>query len=162
MSEKAAGYKHPPKSGQFKKGQSGNPGGRPKRKGPINIDFAQHLEEILDVKVNGQQRKMSAKEIELNRVLMKAMDKNKPDFKSIAYLLDLFEKFDCISRPAQCGGGVLVMPTNRYPMRMCLLIAVRYGLPETWTKSQIAWGRQQYNASKTERERLEESVGVFS
>jgi hypothetical protein len=32
---------------------------------------------------------------------MKAMDKDKPDFKSIAYLLDLFEKYDCISRPAQ-------------------------------------------------------------
>jgi hypothetical protein len=74
----SAGYKRPPKSGQFKKGQSGNPGGRPKRRGPIDVDFDQHLDEVFDVKVNGRQRKMSAKEIELNRVLMKAMDKNKP------------------------------------------------------------------------------------
>ena len=27
----SAGYRNPPKSGQFKKGQSGNPKGRPKR-----------------------------------------------------------------------------------------------------------------------------------
>jgi hypothetical protein len=151
-----AGYRRPPKSGQFKKGQSGNPGGRPKRSGPIDIDFDQHLEEVFDVKVNGRQ------EIELNRVLMKAMDKNKPDFKSIAYLLDLFEKYDCISRPVQSSGGVLTMPTNQYPFRMCTLIAERYGLPETWTKAQIAWGRKQYEATKTDRERLEESVGVFN
>lgn len=157
-----AGYKRPPKSGQFKKGQSGNPGGRPKRSGPIDIDFDQHLDEIFDVKVDGRQQKMSAKEIELRRVLMKAMNKNKPDFKSIAYLLDLFEKHDCISRPVQGGGGVLTMPTNLYPMRMCLLIAERYGVPETWTQAQIAWGRKQYEASKTDRERLEESVGVFT
>ena len=162
MSEEAAGYKRPPKSGQFKKGQSGNPGGRPKRNGPIYIDFDHHLDEVLDVKVNGRQQKMSAKEVELNRVLMKAMDKDKPDFKSIAYLLGLFEKYDCISRPAQDDGGVLVMPTNKYPMRMCLLIAERYGLPETWTKAQIAWGRKEYEATKTDRERLQESVGVFN
>jgi hypothetical protein len=67
MSEQAkdnepAGYKRPPKSGQFKKGQSGNPGGRPKRSGPIDIDFDQHLGEVFDVKVNGRQQKMSAKE----------------------------------------------------------------------------------------------------
>src|SRR3954466_9666547 len=113
MSEQAkdsepAGYKLPPKSRQFKKGQSGNPGGRPKRSGPVEVDFDQHLDEVFDVKVNGRQQKMSAKEIELNRVLTKAMDKNKPDFKSIAYLLDLFEKYDCISRRSvQGGGGVL-------------------------------------------------------
>jgi Family of unknown function (DUF5681) len=159
---KSAGYKRPPRSGQFKKGQSGNPGGRPKRSGPIDIDFDQHLDELFDVKVNGRRQKMSAKEIELNRVLMKAMDKNKPDFKSIAYLLDLFEKYDCISRPVQSGGGVLEMPTNQYPLRMCMLIAERYGLPETWTKAQIAWGRKQYEATKTDRERLKESVGVFT
>jgi hypothetical protein len=167
MSEQAkysepAGYKRPPKSGQFKKGQSGNPGGRPKRSGPLDIDFDQHLGEVFDVKVNGREQKMSAKEIELSRVLMKAMDKNKPDLKSIAYLLDLFEKYDCISRPVQGGGGVLTMPTDQYPIRMCMLIAERYGLPETWTKAQIAWGRKQYEATKTDRERLEESVGVFT
>ena len=162
MSEEIVGYKHPPKSGQFKKGGSGNPGGRPKRSGPIEIDFDQFRDQSFQVKVNGRQQTMSAKEIELNRVLMKAMDKNKPDFKSIAYLLDLFEKFDCISRPVQDVRSVLTLPTDKYPKRMCMFIAERYGFPETWTKAQIAWGRKQYESTKTDDERLRESVGVFT
>lgn len=32
LNREEVGYKKPPRSGQFKKGQSGNPGGRPKRK----------------------------------------------------------------------------------------------------------------------------------
>src|SRR5258707_15837767 len=55
----SAGYKRPPRSGQFKKGQSGNPGGRPKRSGPIDIDFDQHLHELFDVKVYGHRQKIS-------------------------------------------------------------------------------------------------------
>jgi len=76
--------------------------------GAAEDPFIVGLDELFEVKVNGRRQKMSAKEIELNRVLMKAMDKNKPDFKSIAYLLDLFEKYDCDAALMHDFSGIYV------------------------------------------------------
>jgi uncharacterized protein DUF5681 len=93
--EYAVGYKRPPKSGQFKKGQSGNPGGRRKKSGPVQVDVASILNETFRVSVGGRAQDMSAKEVAIRQVLKKALEKT--DFRSMAHLLSLFEKHGCVA-----------------------------------------------------------------
>jgi hypothetical protein len=157
--EESVGYKRPPKSGQFKNGESGNPGGRRKKNGPIKVDLDGIFSEVFPVKIAGQIRELSAKEVELRQILKKAVDKK--DFKSIAYLLDLFEKHGCIAETDKRTGGVLTLPTNSMPLRMAMLIAERHGFPEHWTKRNIAWGRKQFEATMTDQEREFEAAEII-
>jgi hypothetical protein len=76
------------------------------------------------------------------------------------HLLDLFEKHGCTDRPQT--GGVLTLPTNSMPTRMAYLILEKFQiLPEDWKKRHIAWGRKQYEATMTDREREYEAAGLF-
>ena len=156
--EEAVGYRRPPKSGRFKKGKSGNPGGRRKKNGLIKLDVEGILQEFFSVKVAGQTRTMSAKEVEIRQILKKAIEKK--DFRSIAYLLELFEKHGCIAEPENRRSNVISLPYH-IPRRMSLLLLERYGPPENWTKRRIAWGRKQYEATMTEQERLYEAAGII-
>lgn len=81
------GYKKPPKSGQFKKGQSGNPKGRPKgAKSPKNLVLALLTERIL-VKTQNGVRKMSKMDALLHKQAEKA---GKGDDKAFRVLLNLY------------------------------------------------------------------------
>jgi hypothetical protein len=151
------GYKRPPKSAQFKKGQSGNPGGRRKKSGSVQVDTAGIFDEMFRVNVGGRTQDMSAKEIEIRQILKKALEKK--DFRSMAHLLSLFEKHSCVAEPKM--SGVVALPTNKMPFRMALMIAEKYGLPEHWTKKQIAWGRKQFVATMTDLERECEAAGII-
>ena len=157
--EKPVGYKRPPKSGQFKKGQSGNPGGRRNKTGPIKVDLDSIYSEVFSVKMAGQTREMSAKEVEIRQFLKRAIDRK--EFKSTVHLLELFEKHGCVAQPVKRMGGTLTLPTNSMPFRMAMLIAERYGFPENWTKRHIAWGRKQFKATMTEQERQLEAEGIM-
>ena len=53
------GYRKPPKSGQFKKGQSGNPKGRTKGTKNLKTDLKEELSEKLIIKVAGEPQKVS-------------------------------------------------------------------------------------------------------
>ena len=67
------GYGRPPKATQFKKGQSGNRGGRRRKSGPIKIDPLRILDEVFPVRSGDQVKHMSAKEVELRRILKRAI-----------------------------------------------------------------------------------------
>jgi Family of unknown function (DUF5681) len=155
--EYAVGYRRPPKSGQFKKGRSGNPGGRRKKSGPVQVDATGIFDEMFRVNIAGRTQDMSAKEIEIRQILKKALEKK--DFRSMAHLLSLFEKHSCVAVPKT--SGVLTLPTNKMPFRMALMIAEKNGLPEHWTKKQIAWGRKQFEATMTDLERECEAAGII-
>jgi hypothetical protein len=155
--EYAVGYKRPPRSGQFKKGQSGNPGGRRKKSGPVQVDAGSIFNEVFRVSVGGRLQDMSAKEVEIWQILKKALEKT--DFRSMAHLLSLFEKHSCV--PVPKTSGVLTLPTNKMPFRIAFLVAEKYGLPEDWTKKQIAWGRKQFEATMTDLERECEAAGII-
>jgi hypothetical protein len=53
------GRRAPPRHSQFKKGQSGNPAGRPKKVASFKSDLAAELQEKLSIAENGKQRKIT-------------------------------------------------------------------------------------------------------
>ena len=75
MTDKYVGYGHPPEHGKFKKGQSGNPRGRPKKKleDPLDI-FGRVLKESAVVTVNGEKHIMSQQEILIRQLHKKASE----------------------------------------------------------------------------------------
>lgn len=152
----SVGYKRPPKPSQFKKGQSGNPGGRRRKVGPVRVDVDAILNETFSVSVAGRTQTMSAKEIEIRQILKRALEKK--DFRSIAYLIELFQKHGSVATEPK--SGVLTLPTNTIPSRMCDLLFAKHGHPDGWTKRQIAWARKIFEATKTEFEALCEAAGV--
>lgn len=98
------GYGRPPKKHRFKPGQSGNPGGRPKKEKP-----GQDLRTILDrigneeVEIGG--RTMTLREVELRALQHKAA---KGDVQASRHLMKLREQAGC-DQPKRTG-GVLVVP----------------------------------------------------
>jgi len=61
-SESEIGYGKPPKESQFKKGQSGNPRGRPKGSKNLNTLIKRELESRITIEQNGTKRKIRRKE----------------------------------------------------------------------------------------------------
>ncbi|MCX7307059.1 MAG: DUF5681 domain-containing protein [Afipia sp.] len=53
------GYRRPPKSGQFRPGQSGNPKGRKKRVANFKTDLTEELSETITIRENGRERRIS-------------------------------------------------------------------------------------------------------
>jgi len=85
------GYGKPPKSGQFKKGQSGNPKGRPKE----TKNTLQLVERVLNEKVSiregGAQREVTKIEAMVMRITQKAME---GDIKAMERLFKYSEEID--------------------------------------------------------------------
>lgn len=69
----AGGYKNPPKQSQWKKGQSGNPSGKPKKAASIEAKLKKLAAKEIVVIENGTQVSMTQDEAMLVAVLMKAM-----------------------------------------------------------------------------------------
>jgi hypothetical protein len=145
--DKRSGYKKPPESGQFKKGNSGNPSGRRRSRGQVQVDVEDVLNETFMVTIDGRARRMSAKEIEIRQILKKAIEKK--DFRSIAYLIALFEKHDCVAHPRRQNGGVLTVPKGM-STEMAIWLT-QYGMPEEWTKRQIA-APEKFSAAENNHE----------
>lgn len=78
------GYGRPPKATQFKKGQSGNPKGRPKGRLNVDTEFQALLEECVTVTENGRQRSMPLMKVILKRLVTKAAG---GDLKAIPMIL---------------------------------------------------------------------------
>lgn len=87
----SVGYKKPPKKNQFKKGQSGNPKGRPPDKYIHQlIDII--LNEKITVKKNGQSVTMTKKEMVLEQLVNKSMQGKNGSIKILLkFLKDLYE-----------------------------------------------------------------------
>lgn len=76
--------KPPPKSGQFKKGQSGNPKGRPKGSGKVNIlkALAEELQAKRRVQVDGKRQMLTMEEAIAKAAVARAI-KDHRYFKTI-------------------------------------------------------------------------------
>jgi Family of unknown function (DUF5681) len=87
QSEYEVGYGKPPKATQFKKGQSGNPRGRPKKQPK---DVAAHMSDLLaekrPVKKDGVTVMMSGEEVIARRLMEKALKGDPKAFEKVHQL----------------------------------------------------------------------------
>lgn len=67
------GYGKPPERSRFKKGESGNPKGRPKGSRNFSTDVLATLKKPVPVRENGQQKTVSTQEAALLRLREKAL-----------------------------------------------------------------------------------------
>ena len=81
------GYGKPPKSGQFKKGQSGNPKGRPKEAKGVKASLKRELTTTITVRERGQEVKLTKAEV-LAKGLMSDALKGDPKARMIFVTLD--------------------------------------------------------------------------
>lgn len=86
--EYETGYKKPPKNGQFQKGTSGNPTGRPKGSKNMATIIEEELNRELLVTENGEQLSISAKQFFIRMLVAKAV---KGDLKAIDCLMKIIE-----------------------------------------------------------------------
>lgn len=146
------GYGRPPRHAQFKAGQSGNPGGRPKQQGKVAVDLAAILDETVTVTKDGKPCKMSQKEVALRKILQKAIDND--NLKAILYLIDQFERYGALDFSQTSAGGVVQIP-YWIPMRMGCFLVEQYGHPP-WSKSQIDKARSVYLSTRSKDEKLKD------
>ena len=84
------GYGKPPKSTQFKKGQSGNPKGRPKGTKNFKTDLIEELSEPVLVTEGGKGTTMSKQRAILKRTVQKALA---GDMRAISLLVRWIAQF---------------------------------------------------------------------
>lgn len=149
MSGKDVGYGRPPEQHRFKKGQSGNPRGRPRKsKGaidPLNVLDAKHK-----VRVSGKIKQLSSGEIKLRKQVQMALEKK--DIRAILYLIAQFEKYELIAGEQQGQqDNVILIPTDM-PAGMSRLLQQTYGQPP-WSPEEQAWAKRVYLRNRTRQER---------
>lgn len=88
------GYAKPPTHSQFKPGQSGNPGGRPKGSKSVHKVMQEVCEEVVVVTENGQKKKMTKLEVATASLFGKA---SKGDVNAIKLFLSLKAEADSLS-----------------------------------------------------------------
>ncbi|HOP21172.1 MAG TPA: DUF5681 domain-containing protein [Amphiplicatus sp.] len=78
------GYDRPPRETRFKKGESGNPKGRPKGARNTSIIFDEVLSSMVDYRENGRHRKAEGREVLARQAFAKAA---KGDLKAMAFMM---------------------------------------------------------------------------
>jgi len=89
MNEYKIGYGRPPRSGQFKRGKSGNPKGRPKGSLKLATDLAAELNEQITVRENGRPRRVSKQRALIKSLMAKALQ---GDVRANAAVLALYAR----------------------------------------------------------------------
>jgi Family of unknown function (DUF5681) len=89
MSDYKIGYRRPPKSGQFKRGKSGNPKGRPKGGLKLATDLAAELSEQITVREDGKARRLSKQRALIKSLMAKALQ---GDVRANAAVLALYAR----------------------------------------------------------------------
>ncbi len=104
--DERVGYGRPPKSGQFKPGQSGNPKGRPKGKPSLDDVVQKVLSRKIRMTENGTEKRVSALEAMLTVVAKRAL---RGDLKAADVL------FKLSARASSAGGDGNTAPDGTEP-----------------------------------------------
>jgi hypothetical protein len=101
MSADQTGYKKPPVKNQFKKGQSGNPKGKPKGFKSLKATFEEVLRQPVRIRQGDRQMWLTRLHAMFVTMTTKAMQ---GDSKAFQLVLGVAEKFQMLS-PAPSGAG---------------------------------------------------------
>lgn len=82
------GYKCPPAKYKFKKGQSGNPKGRPKLVQDFKTDFQDELEEVISISENGKKKLLTKQRALIKRLVTSALSGNNSSIKLVTAILN--------------------------------------------------------------------------
>ena len=85
------GFGKPPEESRFRKGQSGNPKGRPKGSQNFKTDLREELAEPVNVRVDGKAQTVSSQRAAVKQLRAKAL---KGDPRALDRLLALAERYD--------------------------------------------------------------------
>lgn len=88
------GYRRPPKSGQFKKGKSGNPNGRPKGSKNFLTLLDKELEKTITVNENGKKKEISRLEAVVKRLVADTLQGNQRTLMTMVEIMRRHGKFD--------------------------------------------------------------------
>lgn len=69
------GYKSPPKHTRYKKGQSGNPNGRPLGSKSLRGLVYEKGEELIELQISGKKRKMTRREVAVEKYWQQLLEK---------------------------------------------------------------------------------------
>lgn len=81
------GYKKPPKTSQFKKGQSGNPKGRPKGVQNLSTDLQEELEKKIQITEDGKTFKVTKQRAMIKTMFAKALKGNPSSANALINLI---------------------------------------------------------------------------
>src|SRR5436309_2621081 len=93
-SDDQVGYGKPPRESRFKKGQSGNPKGRPKRPESFARLARRTLDERIVIKENGERRTITKLQAALKQLINKAAAGDAPAIREIIKLQPLIAEQD--------------------------------------------------------------------
>ena len=99
-SDRDVGYGKPPRNSQFKRGQSGNPKGRPKGSRNFSTDLKATLEEPIRVTNHGKSQTVSTQQAALMRLREKALGGDVRALDSLIGLARLYNDDDEMAEAA--------------------------------------------------------------
>ncbi len=103
------GYGKPPAEHQFRKGKSGNPSGRPKKRKPQPVDVGAVLNEPIAIKQSGTCKKMQPFEVSIRKLVERGLKKG--DLSAILEFLVICETYEIIAPPPiDTGSGIVLAP----------------------------------------------------
>ena len=91
------GYGKPPHHTRFKKGQSGNPGGRPKGSKNLPTLLSEALNEPVVVAENGRRRKITMRQAIIKQLVKRSAT---ADLRAMKILLDMVRDIESQTEPA--------------------------------------------------------------
>ena len=91
------GYRKPPRSTRFKKGQSGNPRGRPSGSKNLSTLLSEALNEPVTVTENGRRRKVSKRETIIKQLVNQSAN---GDWRAVKMLLESLRDIEGQTEPA--------------------------------------------------------------
>ena len=92
------GYKRPPKEGQFRKGKSGNPKGRPKGSSNFMTLLDKELSQPVVVNENGKTKTISRMQAMVKRLVSQALQGEQRSFLTLIEVLRRTGKLDMIEQ----------------------------------------------------------------